>query len=107
MPADSPVIDLLASMNVDSIEASNLDPRSLMLVRIAALVALDAPPVSYLLNLKVAGEADVSAEDVQGVLAAVAPLVGSPRVVAAASKMVRALGIELDLEELEAGVPEA
>ena len=107
MPDDSPVIDLLASMNADSIEASNLDPRTLMLVRIAALVAVDAPPVSYLLNLKVAGEADVSAEDVQGVLAAVAPLVGSPKVVAAASKMVRALGIELDLEELEAGVPEA
>ncbi len=107
MSDDTPVLDLLAGMNADSLEASSLDPRTLMLVRIAALVAIDAPPVSYLLNLKVAGAADVSAEDVQGVLAAVAPLVGSPRVVASASKMVRALGIELDLEELTEAVQDA
>ena len=107
MPEDTPVLDLLASMNADAIEASSLDPKSLMLVRIAALVAMDAPPVSYLLNLEVAGELDVDSEDVQGVLAAVAPIVGTPRVVAAASKMVRALGIKLDLEELEAKAPTA
>ena len=105
--ADTPVLDLIMSMNADAIEASSLDPKTLMLVRIAALVAMDAPPVSYLLNLEFAGELEVEAEDVQGVLAAVAPLVGTPRVVAAASKMVRALGIELDLEELDAKVPEA
>ena len=95
------------SMNADAVEASSLDPKTLMLVRIAALVAMDAPPVSYLLNLEVAGEVEVDAEDVQGVLAAVAPIVGTPRVVSAASKMVRALGIKLDLEELEAKAPAA
>ncbi|MGZ4382514.1 MAG: carboxymuconolactone decarboxylase family protein, partial [Gaiellaceae bacterium] len=94
MADDTPVLDLLASMNADAIEASSLDPKSLMLVRIAALVAMDAPPVSYLLNLEVAGELEVDADDIQGVLAAVAPIVGTPRVVSAASKMVRALGIK-------------
>jgi alkylhydroperoxidase/carboxymuconolactone decarboxylase family protein YurZ len=105
--SDTPVLDLLMSMNADAIEASSLDPKTLMLVRIAALVAMDAPPVSYLLNLEVAGEVEVDSEDVQGVLAAVAPIVGTPRVVASASKMVRALGIKLDLEELEAKAPTA
>ncbi len=104
---DTPVLDLLMSMNADAIEASSLDPQTLMLVRIAALVAMDAPPVSYLLNLEVAGEVEVDAEQIQGVLAAVAPIVGTPRVVAAASKMVRALGIKLDLEQLEEKVPAA
>jgi hypothetical protein len=98
---DTPVLNLLAAMNLASIEASALDPESLMLVRIAALVAVDAPPPSYLLNLGVAGEAGVDADQVQGVLAAVAPIVGTARVVSAATKMVRALNLRLDLEALE------
>ena len=43
-------------LTADSIEASSLDAETLMLVRIAALVAVDAPPVSYAFNLEVAGE---------------------------------------------------
>jgi hypothetical protein len=99
---NTPVLDLIANMTAASIEASTLDPNALMLVRIAALVAIDAPPASYLLNLDAAGEMGVGAEDVQGVLAAVAPIVGTPRVVSAAGKIVRALGLALDLAELEA-----
>jgi hypothetical protein len=97
----TPVLDLLARMNMDALKVSSLDPEKLMLVRIAALVAMDAPPVSYMLNLSVAGEVDVNAEEVSGVLAAIAPIVGTPRVVAAAGNIVRALGIALDLAELE------
>jgi len=52
---ETPVLDLLASMTADSLAASSLDPGSLMLVRLAALVAVDAPPSSYLLNLEAAG----------------------------------------------------
>ena len=44
--SETPVLDLLASMTADSIEASSLDPETLALVRIAALAAVDAPPVS-------------------------------------------------------------
>ena len=98
---ETPVLDLLAKLNADSIEASNLDPEELMLVRIAALVAVDAPPASYMLNLSVAGQVDVGAEEIQGVLAAIAPIVGSPRVAAAGGNIVRALGIALDIAELE------
>jgi alkylhydroperoxidase/carboxymuconolactone decarboxylase family protein YurZ len=94
---ETPVLDLLASMTADSLEASNLDPETLMLVRIAALVAVDAPAGSYLMNLGVAADAGVEAEQVQGVLAAVAPIVGAPRVVSAAGRMADALGVAIDL----------
>jgi alkylhydroperoxidase/carboxymuconolactone decarboxylase family protein YurZ len=87
-------------MTVDSMETSSLDEQTMMLVRVAALVAVDAPPASYLLNLGAAGEVGVESDDVMGVLAAVAPIVGTTRVVAAAGKMVKALGAAVQLGEL-------
>ena len=103
--ADTPILDLLARMTTDAVEVSTLDPEKLMLVRIAALVAMDAPPVSYMLNLSVAGDVDVDAEEVRGLLAAIAPIVGTPRIVTAAGNIVRALGIAIDLAELESETP--
>ena len=100
--SETPILDLLASMTADSLEVSSLDPESLMLVRIAALVAMDAPPISYVINLEAAGELGIDAEQVRGVLAAVAPIVGTARVASATSKIVRALALELELAELEA-----
>jgi 4-carboxymuconolactone decarboxylase len=99
--AETPVLDLLAKMTADSLDAADLDPAALMLVRIAALVAVDAPPASYLLNLGAAGEAGIESEQIQGVLAAVAPIVGTARVTAAAGNIAAALGIALDLAEIE------
>ncbi|MGL6280555.1 MAG: carboxymuconolactone decarboxylase [Gaiella sp.] len=101
--SDSPILDLLMGMNLAGMEASTLDAQTLMLVRLAALVAVDAPPVSYMLNLKLAGDVDVDPAQVEGVLAGIAPIVGSARVASAAGKMVRALGIELELAELAEG----
>jgi hypothetical protein len=73
-----------------------------MLARIAALVAVDAPPASYYMNLGIAGDLGVTAEEVEGVLAAVAPIVGTARVVAAGGKIARALGIAIAVAEAEA-----
>lgn len=97
----TPVLDLLASMTADSLEASSLDPETLMLVRIAALVAVDAPPISYAFNLEAAGGLEIDPEQVRGVLAAVAPIVGTARVASATSKIVRALALEIEVAELE------
>jgi alkylhydroperoxidase/carboxymuconolactone decarboxylase family protein YurZ len=97
----TPVLDLLAAMTADSLEASTLDPQSLALVRIAALVAVDAPPVSYLANLAAAGDLGVDEDQVRGVLMAIAPIVGTARVVSASGNIVRALGLALDLAELD------
>jgi alkylhydroperoxidase/carboxymuconolactone decarboxylase family protein YurZ len=98
----TPVLDLLASMTADSLAASSLDPGSLMLVRLAALVAVDAPPSSYLLNLEAAGKVGLDAESVRGVLAAVAPIVGTARVVSATGKIVEALSVAIEIAEEDA-----
>ena len=97
---DAPILDLLKTMTAESIEVSTLDDESLMLVRIAALVAVDAPPSSYLLNIGAAGDVGIDADQVQGVLAAVAPIVGTARIASAAGKMMRALGLGDELAEL-------
>ncbi len=99
-PVETPVLNLLATMTAASLEASDLDSQTLMLVRLGALIAVDAPPASYMLNLAAAGTAGVTSEDVQGVLAAVAPIVGTSRVVSAAGKLVRALDLKIELGEL-------
>ena len=99
--SDTPVLDLLASMTAASIEASSLDPETLMLVRIAALVAVDAPPISYAMNLEAASELDLDPEQIRGVLAAIAPIVGTARVASATGNIVRALSVEIETAELE------
>jgi 4-carboxymuconolactone decarboxylase len=99
--SETPVLDLLASMTADSVAASSLDPATLMLVRVAALVAVDAPTVSYLLNLGVASEVGLDAEQVRGVLAAIAPIVGTPRVAAATGKIVDALDVAIEIAQFE------
>jgi alkylhydroperoxidase/carboxymuconolactone decarboxylase family protein YurZ len=105
-PDDTPVLDLITNINASSIEASSLDLEQQMLARIAALVAVDAPPASYMMNLGAAGATGVTQEQVQGVMAAITPIVGTARVVSAAGKMMRALGLALDLAELEAEAEE-
>ena len=67
---------------------------------LAALVAVDAPPVSYMLNVEIASDVNVDGEQIEGMLAAIAPIVGSARVASAAGKMVRALRLEISLAEL-------
>jgi alkylhydroperoxidase/carboxymuconolactone decarboxylase family protein YurZ len=97
--ADTPVLDVLAAMTAASLGGTSLDPQTLLLVRLAALVGMGAPPLSYALNLRVAGELGVSTERVEGVLAAVAPVVGAPRVVAAAGNILRAVGLAVAVTE--------
>lgn len=74
---------------------STLDPKAFALVKIAALVSLDAPPASYLFQVQAALDAGASAREILGVLTAIAPQTGMPRVVAAAPEIMIALGLEL------------
>ena len=98
---ETSLLDLLKDMTASSLDATSLDEKTLMLVRIAALVAVDAPPVSYAMNLEAASEVGVDAEEVRGVLAAIAPIVGTTRVVSATSGIVGALALEVGLAELD------
>ena len=83
-------------------ERSGLDPRTFALVKIAALVALDAPPASYLWQVPNALASGATPGDILGVLRAVAPQVGGPRVVGAVPEIMLALGLSLPDERLTA-----
>jgi alkylhydroperoxidase/carboxymuconolactone decarboxylase family protein YurZ len=102
---DAPVLETLVAMNLDSLENSGLDAKTYFLTRLAALVAMDAAPVSYMMNLGLAADAGVTLEEAQSTLIAIAPVVGSARVASAAGKILRA-AFGVAVLEAEGSVPE-
>ena len=102
MTAETPVLDTLADITAASLEHNTLVPRELMLARIAALIAVDAPPASYLANAGAAADSGVTADDIQAVMIGVAPVVGTPRVVSAGGNILRALGFAIAVADAEA-----
>jgi alkylhydroperoxidase/carboxymuconolactone decarboxylase family protein YurZ len=98
---DTPVLTTLAMLTAVSVESCSLEPRDLMLARIAALAAVGAPPASYVLNAGAASDAGITLEDVQGILIAVAPIIGTPRTLLAAGNITRALGFAIAALESE------
>ena len=98
---DAPVLESLLAMNLDALERSGLDAETYLLVRLATLVAIDAPPVSYGVTLMAAADTELTVEKAQSVLIAIAPIVGSARVTAAAGAIVRAvLGAEVLADQI-------
>ena len=73
-----------------------LDPRTLALVRLAALVAVGGAVPSYGAQADAAVDAGATAAEIVDVLVGVIPVVGLPRVVAAAPKLAMALGHDVD-----------
>jgi hypothetical protein len=101
MTEGTPVLDTLAAMTAVSVEGADLEPRELMIVRLAALAAVGAPPASYLANAGVAADVGITLDDVQSILIGVAPVIGAPRVVEAAGNITRALGFAVAVAEAE------
>lgn len=99
--SETPVLDTLAAMTVDSIERCGLAPDMLMVARFAALAASDAPPISYAAHIELAVEAGMTAEQLQDVLVAIAPIVGTARVMTAAGNISAALGIAIAVADTE------
>ena len=99
MTAGTPVLDTLADITATSAEHNSLVPRELMLARIAALIAVDAPPASYLANGAVAADLGLTADDVQDVMIAVAPVVGTAKVVSASGNILKSLGFVIAAAE--------
>jgi alkylhydroperoxidase/carboxymuconolactone decarboxylase family protein YurZ len=73
---------------------SGLDERAHAMVKLAATIAMDAPSSVYSWQVNVALKAGVTEGELIGLLAAVSPVVGSPRTVAAAGRLAFALGID-------------
>ena len=101
---ERPVLDTLAAMTAESVARCGLDDNSLLAARIAALAAVGAPAASYLFHVGPAMDAGVTLEQIQDILIAVAPIVGTPRTMDAALNVAEALGIVIAVleDELEA-----
>jgi hypothetical protein len=98
---ETPVLDTLTAMIAASIDNNTLSPREFMLTRLAAMIAVEAPPASYLFSAESAAELGITAEDIQGVMIGVAPVVGAPRVVAAGGNIMRALGFAIAVTDAD------
>ncbi len=92
---DLDFLESAVGLRESHLEATGLDPRTFALVKIAALIALDAPPASYAWQVANALEDGATPQDIVGVLRAVAPQVGGPKLVAAAPELMLALGLSL------------
>ena len=101
MSTDSPVLDTLTDMTAASVEHNSLSPREFMIARLAAMVAMDAPPISYFVSASAVEESGMTTEDIQGVMIAVAPVTGAPRVMAAGGHILRALGIAVAVADAD------
>src|SRR5215212_1760685 len=95
---DSQFLERVAGLRESTLEVSGLDERTFALTKIAALIALDAPPASYAWQVANALADGATPEDLLGVLRAIAPQVGGPRVVAAAPEIMVAMGLALPEE---------
>jgi 4-carboxymuconolactone decarboxylase len=81
----------LIGFQIQNIENSGLDPRTHALVRIASLITLGAPAASYAWQVSLALEAGATVDEIAGVLVAVAPTAGLPRIAAAAPEIKKVL----------------
>jgi 4-carboxymuconolactone decarboxylase len=93
------VLTTLFQMNQDNQANSGLDSQTYHLVRLAALASADAPPASWLVNLSRSSAEQVSSEQLMGMFVAIAPLIGTARIVSAAGNILRAFGLAYLLEE--------
>ena len=97
----TPVLDTIADMTAASVERCEFSADVLLLVRLAALASVGAPRISYLAHIRPSAEAGLSLEDMQNVLIAVAPIIGSARTMAAAIAITEALGVAIAVVEAE------
>src|SRR4051812_38077939 len=92
---DLKLLDTAMGLREAELVTTGLDARTFALVNMAALIALGAPAASYAWQVANAVDDGATAEDLLGVLRAVAPHVGGPKVVAAAPEIIVALGLQL------------
>jgi alkylhydroperoxidase/carboxymuconolactone decarboxylase family protein YurZ len=101
MADETPVLDTIAAMTLESVQRCGLDADALLLIRIAALAAVGASPASYLAHVGPAIDAGVSLEQVEDVLVAVAPIIGTAKTMSASLAITEALGLAIVIVEAE------
>jgi alkylhydroperoxidase/carboxymuconolactone decarboxylase family protein YurZ len=94
--SDDHFVGSVLGMSQDTVEVSRLDSKTHALVRLAALLAVDAGQSSYNASVEVALASGASLDEIVGILIAVAPAVGLGRVVSAAPELGLALGYDVN-----------
>jgi alkylhydroperoxidase/carboxymuconolactone decarboxylase family protein YurZ len=77
-------------------DLSLLDPKSLALARLAALVAVGGAEASFGEQVSAAVSVGASTDELVDVLEGIASIVGTPRIVAAAPQLALALGFDVE-----------
>jgi 4-carboxymuconolactone decarboxylase len=100
---DDAFVDSILARECENVSASGLDAKTHALVRVAALIAIDAAPPSYMNTIESGLASGATVDEIVGALVAVMPAIGVARVVSAAPKLGLALGYDVAeaLEGLE------
>lgn len=84
-----------AGLGLDPAQASALDPKTAVLLQVAASVAIGSPAVCLEWSTSRALAAGASEDEIADVLLAIAPVAGLGRIVAAAPEVATALGYDI------------
>ena len=101
--ADDAYYESLLARDSSNLAESHLDEKTHALVRIGALVALDAAYPGYMWMVDAARRRGATEDEIVGCLIAALPAVGVARIVSAAPKLALALGYDVT-SALESGV---
>ena len=94
--SDDHFVGSVLGMSQDTVEVSRLDSKTHALVRLAALLAIDAGQSSYNASVDVALASGANLDEIVGILVAVAPAIGLGRIVSAAPELGIALGYDVN-----------
>ena len=93
--ADDAYVEQMLSNDRANLTASALGAKAHALVRLGALIAIDAETPAYMWTLEAARRAGASNDEIVGCLLAVMPTLGVAHVVSAAPKLGLALGFDV------------
>jgi alkylhydroperoxidase/carboxymuconolactone decarboxylase family protein YurZ len=93
--ADDRYVEEVLSNDRANLTASTLDAKAHALVRLGALIAIDAETPAYMWTLESARRAGASDDELVGCLLAALPTLGVARIVSAAPKLGLAMGFDV------------
>ena len=93
--ADDKYVGEVLSNDRANLTASTLDAKAHALVRLGALIAIDAEAPAYMWTLEAARRAGASDDELVGCLLAALPTLGVARIVSAAPKLGLAMGFDV------------
>jgi alkylhydroperoxidase/carboxymuconolactone decarboxylase family protein YurZ len=105
--ADDGFFERLLSRESWNVSESHLDPKTHALVRLGALVAIDATSPGYMWAVETARRSGATDDEIVGCLIAALPAVGVANVVSAAPKLALALGYDVTAALEDSGMSAA